>query len=83
MKITSQLFQLPRIPSFMVESNINIKYHFIREQVSDNNIKLVYCQTDEMVVDMLTKALGRVKFEKFREMAGVLPMPDCQSEEEC
>ena len=63
--------------------HINIKYHFIREQVRDNIIKLVYCETSEMIADMLTKALGRIKFEKFREMAGILPMPDCKSEEEC
>ena len=61
--------------------HINIKYHFVRDQVSGNNIEVVYCQTDEMVADMLTKALGRVKHEKFREMAGVSPMPDCKSEE--
>ena len=62
---------------------INIKFHFVQDQVSNINIKLVYCQTDDMIADMLTKALRRVKFEKFREMAGVLPMSDCKSEEEC
>ena len=64
-------------------NHINIKFHFVRDQVSNNNMKLVYCQTDDMIADMLTKTLGRVKFEKFREMAGVLPMSDCKSEEEC
>ena len=53
---------------------INIKYHFIREQVNDNNIGLRYCQTNEMIADMLTKGLGRIKLEKLREMAGVVPL---------
>ena len=54
--------------------HINIKYHFIREQVNNDNIVLKYCQTSEMIADMLTKALGRIKFEKLREMAGVMPL---------
>ena len=37
--------------------HINIKYHFIREQVNNNNIKLKYCQTSEMIADMLTRGV--------------------------
>ena len=54
--------------------HINIKYHFIREQVNNNNIELKYSQTSEMIADMLTKGLGRIKFEKLREMAGIVPL---------
>ena len=54
--------------------HINIKYHFIRECVNNNNIELKYCETSEMIADMLTKRLGRVKFEKLREMAGIVPL---------
>jgi len=43
------------------------RYHFIRECVEDNVIQLEYCQTDEMIADILTKPLGKTKFEKFRE----------------
>ena len=32
--------------------HINIKYHFIREQVNNNIIELRYCQTSEMIADM-------------------------------
>ena len=62
--------------------HINIKYHFIREQVNDNNIELKYCQTSEMIADMLTKGLGKVKFEKLRQMAGVVPLDNKQSTSE-
>lgn len=54
--------------------HINIKYHFVRECVNNNEIVLKYCRTDEMVADMLTKALGKIKFEKLRELAGVVPL---------
>lgn len=66
--------------------HINIKYHFIREQVSNHNIKLKYCQTSSMIADMLTKGLGRIQFKKLREMAGVVPLKDIKqsaSEKEC
>ena len=65
---------------------INIKYHFIREQLNDDNIKLKYCQTSNMIADMLTKGLGKIQFEKLREMAGIVPLKDFKqsaSEKEC
>ena len=54
--------------------HISIKFHFVREQVNSNNIKLKYCRTSEMIADMLTTGLGKVQFEKLRRMAGVLPL---------
>ena len=53
---------------------INLKYHFIREQVNNNNIELKYCQTSEMITDMLIKGLGRINYEKVRAMAGIVPL---------
>ena len=37
--------------------HIDIRYHFIREAVDSEVFKLVYCPTDDMVADILTKAL--------------------------
>jgi hypothetical protein len=37
--------------------HIDIQYHFIRHTVSKKIIKLVYCPTDDMMADILTKAL--------------------------
>lgn len=51
--------------------HISIKYHFIRELVADNIIKVVYCPTEEMMADVLTKGLSQIKFEKLRQMIGV------------
>ena len=43
--------------------HINIRYHFIREQVIDNNINIKYLPTASMVADCLTKPIGRVKLQ--------------------
>ena len=55
--------------------HINIKYHFIRERVNNKEIVLKYCRTDDMIADILTKGLGKIKFQKLREMAGVVHVP--------
>ena len=52
--------------------HIDVKYHFVRESVEKEIIRVVYCPTAEMVADILTKGLARLKFEKFREAMGVL-----------
>ena len=51
--------------------HIAIKYHFVRESVKDNKVNLLYVNTREQVADIMTKALGRTQFEKFRTMMGV------------
>ena len=45
--------------------HINIRFHFICWIVKEGKIKLVYCPTNEMVVDMLTKALPSTKVKYF------------------
>ena len=44
--------------------HIDIRYHFIREQVTNRTIELKYCETGNMVADMLTKGLGKERFKK-------------------
>ena len=56
--------------------HIEIKYHFIREQVKKGSIELKYCPTEEMIADMLTKGLPRDKFVKLHRMAGVQIVPE-------
>ena len=51
--------------------HIDIKYHYIREQVSKKKIEVKYCQTENMVADMLTKGLGKQKFERLKKLAGL------------
>ena len=54
--------------------HIAIKYHFIREQVTNGKLELRYFRTNDMVADMMTKGLSGEQFEKLRLMAGMAPM---------
>ena len=59
---------------------------FYTRTINDNNIKLKYCPISNMIADMLTKGLGKIQFEKLREMAGIVPLKDFKqsaSEKEC
>jgi hypothetical protein len=41
--------------------HIDIRYHFIRDTVQCGEVSLVYCPTDDMTADILTKALPHWK----------------------
>ena len=45
--------------------NINIRYHFFPQAVNSGEVKLIYCPTQVMLADAMTKALCEVKFAKF------------------
>ena len=47
--------------------HIDIKYHFIRSTVNEGYIVLVYCPTEEMVADVMTKPVTKFKLMKFAE----------------
>jgi hypothetical protein len=51
--------------------HINIHYHFIRFSVENNSISLIYCPTDSMVADTLTKALPNAKAKHFAAELGL------------
>ena len=48
--------------------HMKIKYHYVRSQVQEGEVKLVPCPTAEMVADLLTKNLERPQFEKLRDI---------------
>jgi hypothetical protein len=51
--------------------HIDLKYHYIRDMVQRNVIKLKYIATNEHVADILTKPLSLTKFAHFRGKLGV------------
>ena len=68
--------QLSENPMFHDRSkHLDIKYHFIRDMVQRGVIRLDHIGTDEQVVDILTKPLGKVKFLTFRENLGIVERP--------
>ena len=46
--------------------HIDIKYNFLRQVLISGKIDIVYCQTEHMVADILTKAATKVKLDRFR-----------------
>ena len=51
--------------------HINIWYHFIRFVVDNGSLRLLYCPTEDMVADTLTKALPSVKAKHFAASLGL------------
>ena len=52
--------------------HIDIRYHFIRDMVQRVIVRLHHIGTDEQVVDILTKPMGKVNFLTFREKLGIV-----------
>ena len=48
--------------------HINIHYHFIHETVACNIVDICYCSTDQMITDILLKALPVKTFEALQEL---------------
>jgi len=51
--------------------HIDIRFHFIRWIVDDGRIKLTYCPTNDMLADVLTKALPSAKVKHFASALGL------------
>jgi hypothetical protein len=64
--------QLSKNPVFHDRSkHIDMRYHYIRECVEHNRVKLKFVGTAEELADILTKALGRERFCELRSRIGV------------
>ena len=51
--------------------HIDIRYHLIHYIIEAGTIKLVYCPTNDMTADTLTKALPSVKAKHFAAVLGL------------
>lgn len=78
-------------PSIMMEDNmgaikwgisekrakhVDIRYHYIKDLVEKKEIELLYCPTQEMLADVLTKPLQVTRFKELRKKIGMRSMAD-------
>ena len=53
--------------------HIPIKYHFLREQVTNRVVQLNFIPSKEHTVDIFNKPLSKTQFEYFHQKLGVIP----------
>ena len=53
--------------------HIDIKYHYTRQLIEANHMRLEYVPTGKMVADTLTEGLPKPKFSEFSTAMGVRP----------
>ncbi len=46
--------------------HIDLKYHIVRERVSNGDVKLVYVPTQDQVADVLTKSVSGPTLQRLR-----------------
>jgi hypothetical protein len=51
--------------------HIPIKYHFLKEQVTDRVVQVNYIPYTEQIVDIFTKLLAKTQFEYLRQKLGM------------
>ena len=51
--------------------HIDLRYHFIRDRITDKTIEVVFIEGEHNPADMFTKNLGHVKFLRFRAELGM------------
>ena len=51
--------------------HIDIRYHYIRETVAEGTVVLQYCPTKDMMADILTKPMGKGRFEILKGKLGL------------
>ena len=55
----------------MLDQNIDIRQHFERDLVQNNCVLISHVGTEDMVTDILTKALPAGKFQECRNKLGL------------
>jgi hypothetical protein len=55
--------------------HIPIKYHFLRDRVTQKIVKIEYLDTKEQIANIFTKPLPRSTFENIRQKLGVIQKP--------
>jgi hypothetical protein len=56
--------------------HIDIRHHFLRQHIEKKEVELVYCETENMVADVMTKALPAKQHWKLISMMGMRRLSD-------
>ncbi|XP_048227206.1 secreted RxLR effector protein 161-like [Ricinus communis] len=56
--------------------HIDVRFHFLPDLTKDGIVELVHCGTQNQLVDLMTKPLTVVVFQKFRSQLGVCCVPE-------
>jgi len=55
--------------------HIEIRYYYVADHIAKGDLLVVWCPTDKMIADFLTKPLQGEVFQKFRDvLMGAVPM---------
>jgi hypothetical protein len=52
--------------------HIEVRYHFLRDNVEKGNIDLIHVPTEKQLADILTKSLDQTTFARLRGELGVV-----------
>ena len=55
--------------------HIEVHFHYVNDNYLKGNIDVVKIKSDHNIADICTKALGKLKFEKFRDALNLMPKP--------
>ncbi|CAI5717466.1 unnamed protein product [Peronospora farinosa] len=55
--------------------SVDLKYLKIRDYVENDEFALVYCPSEDMVANILTKPLGPTQFKKLWHLLNIVPVP--------
>ncbi|KAG7598707.1 Zinc finger CCHC-type superfamily [Arabidopsis suecica] len=73
----SSTIQLSKHPVLHGKSkHIEVRFHYLRELVNGETVKLEYCATENQVADIFTKPLKLEQFEKLRAMLGMVSLSE-------
>ena len=58
--------------------HIEIHYHYVKEWVHEGEVNVIFYPTQDIVVDIFSKAPTREKFETFHKALNLIPFSDLQ-----
>ena len=51
--------------------HLDIKHKYIRQAIEEGQVQLEYCSTSQMLADILTKPVAKIKFATLRKGIGI------------